>query len=55
MRVVGVRQNPAAGAEEIARILFVIFLVVFLIFSSAGGALGAWLLGGRAASRRKQL
>lgn len=44
-----------AGLAFLVTFAMVIFLVVFLLFSAAGGALGAWLIGGKAASRRKQL
>lgn len=44
-----------AGLAFLVTFAMVIFLVVFLLFSAAGGALGAWLIGGKAGSRRNQL
>lgn len=44
-----------AGMAFLVTFVMVLFLVVFLVFSAAGGALGAWLIGGRAPQRRNQL
>ncbi len=44
-----------AGLALLVTFAMVLFLVVFLVFSAAGGALGAWLMGGKAPQRRNQL
>jgi hypothetical protein len=44
-----------AGLAFLVTFGIIVFLIVFLLFSSAGGALGAWLIGGKGRQRRKQL
>jgi len=44
-----------AGLALLVTFGMIVFLIVFLLFSSAGGALGAWLIGGKGRQRRKQL
>lgn len=44
-----------AGMAFLVTFALILFLVVFLLFSAAGGALGAWLIGGRNPSHRNQL
>ncbi len=44
-----------AGLAFLVTFAMVVFLIVFLLFSAAGGALGAWLIGNKTPPRRNQL